>query len=374
MKIDMFDNIICSIYRAVDQADAWNEITQQISCALGSEKFLFATRDKNTLDIKGKYHWSIGNDALDDYLSHYSDVDILSQNLLLSQRERFHSSQELYPDKMFLSSELYADFCRPYHIRHSMGVAFDIPESSLYTQFACLRDTKSGPFSEAEIAPWNRLVQHFKQFVYLKQKYQHMDIVARSTEQVIERFSVAAFLCDQDRRILYHNLPAESLLARSSIFTSNTDKLVFRRQHHKAIFTKLLRQAYSASAGTGTLSGGACYLNENDITVEVRAFPFNYRPEGVVDSPKNCVLVLAVDTTNDIEISANTIQQLYNLTSSEADICRLLIKGISLNEIADIRQSSQLTVRTQLRSINQKMEVSSQPGLISKILRGIARI
>lgn len=290
------DDLVCALYRSVDQPDEWLEVTGQIAAAIGSEKFLLATRDQVTLEMRGNFHWSLGENALDDYLAHYSSVDVLSQSLEYSQRGCFHTNQGLYPDKKFLSSELYNDYCRPYKIRHSMGVAFDVPDSTLYTQFACLRGPDEKQFKDDEVRRWNSLVPHLQQFVYLRQKFQHLEVLARSTEQIVERFSVAAFLCKANGQILGRNNLAEDMLRTSNVFTSQHETLSFKHDKHNKKFSELLNQAHNAANGKGGFTSSDWRLQQNDSILVFRVLPFIFRSEGIVDSTQPCALVLITNT------------------------------------------------------------------------------
>lgn len=55
----------------------------------------------------------------------------------------------------------------------------------------------------------------------------------------------------------------------------------------------------------------------------------------------------------------------WSLTSSERDVALLAIKGLSLAEIADIRQTKPGTIKAQCNAIYQKAGVSGRPQLLS---------
>ena len=65
----------------------------------------------------------------------------------------------------------------------------------------------------------------------------------------------------------------------------------------------------------------------------------------------------------------------YGLTAAETDIVRLLVEGRSAGEIAAARDTSRLTVRTQVKSILQKTGIESQSDLVRRLgfLQGMER-
>lgn len=291
----VLNEIISDLYRCVDQPEQWLDVTGKIAAMVGAEKFLFASRDKVTLEMKGQFHWALGDDALEAYMSHYSDVDVLSQSLERAPRDRFHTSHDLYSEKQLFSSELYNDFCKPFGISHSIGVAFDDPDSTLYSQFACLWDSDTKKLQANDIQPLNTLVPHLQQFVRLRNKFEHLQNQARSTEQIVERFSMPAFICNANGKILANNTLAEDMLRTSNIITSITNKIVFYQQHHKEQFNILLHHAVNAVDGGDEFSNGTWHAQKNNTVLEFSIFPFTYRPEGLLDHSQPCALVLISD-------------------------------------------------------------------------------
>lgn len=298
------DSLISELYRSIDQPDQWEDVFRKIANSLGADRFLFASRDKITLEMQGQYHWSLGDDALNAYMSHYSSVDALSKNLECAQRNRFHTSQDLCPDRELFSSEIYNDFCRPYGIRHSAGVAFDDPASTLYSQFACFRDANMDEFNEKDLRPWNALIPHLQQFFSLRNKFQSLEMQSRSTDHVVEHFPVAAFLCKANGQILGRNSLAEALLRTTVSFTSRAETLLFYHHHQQTKFSELLQQAHNAVNGIDGFSNSSFLIQDNDSVYELTVMPFTYRPEGVVDCIEPCALVLVADKT-----SSNTLIQ-----------------------------------------------------------------
>lgn len=61
----------------------------------------------------------------------------------------------------------------------------------------------------------------------------------------------------------------------------------------------------------------------------------------------------------------------WKLTSSEKEIAFLLLKGLSLKEIADIRQTSEKTVRTQATSLYSKSGVAGRSELSAFFLEDL---
>jgi tetratricopeptide (TPR) repeat protein len=291
--------LICALYRAVDQPHDWHAVLDRIATSMGADRFLFASRDRATVKMHDQFHWGLGDEALNDYTSHYSTVDVLSKNLEQARKGLFHSSQELYPEKKLYSTELYNDFCRPYDIRHSVDVAFDNLDSTLYSQFACFRGAGTEAFTDREMRPWDALVPHLQQCVSLRNKFLQLQSLTRSTEQLVNSFPMAAFLCQANGQLLSHNQLAENMLSTATRFTAKTGAFIFHHHRDNTRFRTMLHQAQFAAVGKAAPANNRWSLEESGTTLNFSVLPFTFRPEGLLDSVQPCALVLITAERND---------------------------------------------------------------------------
>lgn len=63
----------------------------------------------------------------------------------------------------------------------------------------------------------------------------------------------------------------------------------------------------------------------------------------------------------------------WQLSEAEKDIALLTIKGMTISEIADIRQTKQSTIKTQSSSIYKKAGVSSRAQLVSLLIEELLK-
>ena len=62
----------------------------------------------------------------------------------------------------------------------------------------------------------------------------------------------------------------------------------------------------------------------------------------------------------------------WNLTPAEQDVALFVIKGLSTQDIAALRNTSEGTVKTQTNSIYRKADVSSRAQLVSSFIQDLA--
>jgi DNA-binding CsgD family transcriptional regulator len=58
------------------------------------------------------------------------------------------------------------------------------------------------------------------------------------------------------------------------------------------------------------------------------------------------------------------MEELYDLTSAEASILGLLVKGHTTSELSEIRNTSRETVRTQVKALLSKTRTKGRPDLV----------
>ena len=86
------------------------------------------------------------------------------------------------------------------------------------------------------------------------------------------------------------------------------------------------------------------------------------------------VLVLFSDTEHVDEGVAERLQQIYDLTPTEAEVAQWLMAGTSTNDIADIFGNSIHTIRTHVKRVMRKCGASSQVELVGLLQRSLVRL
>lgn len=90
-----------------------------------------------------------------------------------------------------------------------------------------------------------------------------------------------------------------------------------------------------------------------------------------LDAPLEGALVTIIDPERVPRIRVDRFVSLYRLTDAEADVCRMIIQGKSVNEIAEARNTSPVTAKNQISAVLAKTNVGSRSELIRTIFRVI---
>lgn len=90
---------------------------------------------------------------------------------------------------------------------------------------------------------------------------------------------------------------------------------------------------------------------------------------GELDGPPNLLLAQFVDMSSHRHCSITPFQLAYELSAAEAEVAELLITGMTYNEIADHRDKSLETIRSQVKNILAKANCKTRVDLIRLILK-----
>lgn len=74
--------------------------------------------------------------------------------------------------------------------------------------------------------------------------------------------------------------------------------------------------------------------------------------------------MFVVDPENSVAISTQRLAALFMLSPAEAEVARAMVDGLSASEIADMRGTSEDTVRSQFKSIYAKTGVHRRADLV----------
>jgi DNA-binding CsgD family transcriptional regulator len=238
-----------------------------------------------------------------------------------------------------------------------------IKQDGLLVGLAVLRSRKDGHISDEQRRVFSHLAPHLRAAVRTQ-----MTLMSQGVSVItgtMETLSVAAFVCDPQGRVLARTSLTEPLVQGGSHFRLRHGRLAAcndpdGRALAAEIFTAGLKVGASRPAGPIVLRDA---LGGDPLLVEVASLPASRHPFGV----ERAVLVM-VGPRHVVDNGASAIARaLYGLTAAEAEIAGDLVAGHRPQTIADRRGTALTTVRTHIRRILEKAEVSSQLELVGGI-------
>jgi DNA-binding CsgD family transcriptional regulator len=173
-----------------------------------------------------------------------------------------------------------------------------------------------------------------------------------------------------ESEIMLANQEAERVLAANDGLSRAASGKIAARDGEAAVrLTAAVRRADRAARleevdGSATLevprrSGGEPYL--------VDVVPL--RDDGdELGAAFNGVLLVLIDPEHREMVSVHGLARSYRLSPAEMLVCQLLVQGLTLNEIADQRDVSADTVKSQVRAIYTKTGTKNRAELVRRAL------
>lgn len=254
----------------------------------------------------------------------------------------------------------YAEFCR----RHDIPYGSQTPltrDPSGVIGLSVLRTRAQGAPAAEDRRTFERLAPHARAAVKMQQTLEGRgaDLLAG----VLDRLGRPAFVCDGQGLVQAMTPSAEALLGAGALRLGRG-----QLRAADAGATHRLEAAIDR-ARHGVAPSSAVILPHPDPDqvrmLEVVALP--RAPYAFGFEPRVLVLAQAPDRAPDAV--ARLLQAAYGLTAAEAQVAALMGTGESPEAIALARQVSEGTVRTHLRAIYQKLDVSRQLELSARLAR-----
>lgn len=224
------------------------------------------------------------------------------------------------------------------------------------------------PFTEEELYYLDCLLPH------IKRTFEFSNLIKKLKEKQetllfsLSKMPLGVIILDQNLTVNYANSLAMSLIEsrlglciENNIFKADSDI-----DHRK------IQNSISKLLDTGNMSASLQIKKEPRRKTLDLTFRHANQNQKMSLSTQDKQIVVYLSCPEFCSFSSEEIlQNAYNLTTTEALLALSISKGLTLQNIAEGRSVSIQTVRSQLKSIFQKMNINSQSDLIRHILAGV---
>lgn len=347
-----FYGMVARLYEAAAEKDGWLPVCQALAADLGAlNSGAWIARPEGVLTLAHNYSQL----AWQQYNAYYHQLDLWHRAALQTRSFDAMLGERLVPTRDVIKSEFYGDFGRAHGAAHALGatISIDGMESGVVFHLAVTRDKQAGGFSERDEWYLRRLIPHIQSAIRLYLKLQNLERRAMVALQALDVFAMGVLVVDSEARADFVNRAAEKIAARK-------DGLVLGKQGSLSAMlsaeTRTLRQLISSVSDGGP--GGAMNLSRRNRRppYSVLVSPF---PPPLGECAHGSVLVLIGEPSADDGLPEQWLTGICRLSSAELSVCKVLVSGQTADEIAEARQVSVNTVRTQISSILAKTGTQS---------------
>lgn len=390
MNQGTLDRDLHAIYQTVSNPNRWSECIEAIGQSINAKSGMIGFDDVVTKTPLSSERFGFSPDQIPIILK-YSPVDIWVQNLIKSGIDTFGVSEQFVPYKKFLASGMFDGYCRDFDMHHATGVYID-KSDGIGLRMAFHRSRSQGGFDAKEVPYLNTLLPHLKRAANLAKLFQHARLSSRKLDQSLDALPYGAMILNEHGCVLLSNTAAERCLNGSSQCFSYSnahiksvkgvqDSDYFGLLNSLTRSEKLAEMPLAKSFLVRSHEGGHLVefnrfeadMDDLNPLVDWRLYSSN------ASVPCVLVLIKKLGASNGRKMqeldsaAANTahlrLEKLYHLTKAESDISAQLCAGLSPADISKIRFRSVDTIRTQIKTIQTKMNVHSTNKVISNVAR-----
>lgn len=365
-----------SIYDASVDQDGWNKALDVVVADIGALGAALLVRNRGNdpyaaISLSQAYMINEGKDVAEyiERYSHYEADDwtlidrqkpcepVMDANAGLTVEER-----DIRPDYVFLRE------------RFGIGrrIGFRLNENKVWFDAV----TVCFPYEQPKIPPlcfelargfaphMARSVQFGRMFGELQNRY-------KAVLSVLDRVGVGLAIALPSGEMIVANTEAERILSLSDGIGLSPER---KLRTHPSDLAREINNAIVRLAATAN-GDGAHSQHSTLIPRRSSASHFLLEVSPLRDARKEidvglfgCLIVL-IDPDHVPHLDLNRFQSLYELSTSEADVCRLILSGHVPAEVSEMRGTSQNTTKAQIAAIYQKTGARHRSDLVRLIVR-----
>src|SRR5215211_3511011 len=371
MHQETIERICELLYEAAAVSETWPKALAALADATGAVNAHFAVWNgrENKSDFLASAHPDHGWETL--YSTYYGAIAPYRQ-LLESRKVGEWIAIQHYFDQAFVQrNEHFNDFLLRIGGLYSVkGRVFETPSRDTYAVIGVLRSPKAGPLDGDEIARLTTSLNgHFRCAAALHHKLSSARPNGCLLEAAIDKLSLGILIVDRRGKVLAANRTAQNMLQTGDALIERSGVLRARhRDDHERLTHSLAGAAGSKRLGASDCirlsrqSGKPAYM----ATVAPLTEAVDLASMG--GDRAALIVIYDPDRTHSSDLG-QVLQQAFGLTPAEARTASLVGSGLAPQDVADQVGITVGTIRSELKSVFEKLEISRQSELAALVAR-----
>jgi DNA-binding CsgD family transcriptional regulator len=268
-------------------------------------------------------------------------------------------------DEKFLASQVYAEALKPAGVRHTMAVVLDADPVQAVT-LALGRGASAGDYGAEEAKLLALLAPHFRSALTVRREFE----LARASAATLNSFDRAIMLVTEQGTVCFANEEAERILVARDGLESGPGGLRAARNAETATLRRMIVEAAHAGLGGSEGAGGAMAVSRPSLRMPyvVQVSPAGASTQACHGfAPQPMAALFVRDPECRARPPADSLKQLYGLTTAEAELALQIYDGLGLSEAADALGISTNTAKTHLKCVFEKVGVGRQSALVREL-------
>jgi DNA-binding CsgD family transcriptional regulator len=297
------------------------------------------------------------------YAQHYFAKDPRPHLAAKAGVGQLFDTRDVIDKRLESQSEIMQDFLLPRGVGHCIGGQLLASESQIgYVAFLDSHDRAKGK-SPKQLDFMRRLMPHLSKSTQLLLDLSQLRNRLAASEQALDASEAAIFTLTRRHRVVSANRKAESLLRQRTVLKAPGGTLSVSEPSLVNKWSALLQRVVASGLSESlTLVGRQ---NTGHLQASVSRI-FSGSNDALTQMADLLVMVSSIEHRR--VASVKQLAELFGLSQAEGLLARALAQGIEPSVFAESRGIKLSTVRTQIKSVMEKLQVKRMPDLVRVVL------
>jgi DNA-binding CsgD family transcriptional regulator/PAS domain-containing protein len=281
----------------------------------------------------------------------------------------------IIPDREFENTEYYWDFFRRFDVFSAAGVVVEC-SNDVMALFAVQRPRRMSGFSKEDLRRIDGLFPPLRRALMMGRRLQLAESDRRAALATLDRLAAGVILIDAHGQTVHANAAAQAMLRQRDGLSLVNRQMIGATPDATARLAKVIGEAAGTfTNGTGS-SGGALALARPSGKGSYLVTVSPLAPENpLTDGPRRVAAIVFIDDPDAaVRTPPEELKALFGLTTAEAKVALAWANGERAENICDAHGTKLETVRSQIRSIHDKLGVSRQAQASKRIVKATALV
>ena len=361
-------NLISDIYETILAPGKWKSVLDRFADHSRAKSSVLLVTNDSIHDyscIAYSKHWTRRN--IIEYGRHFYDEEMQVFRLIAEKSvHQFVSDTEIVEDvDDYLSRPVNQWMRETLGIANRSGCGLHVHRA--WTGVITLQyDNQHGTVTQADKQRADPYVSHFARAVEINRSLSVLKQQYNAVLAALDHFMIAVMIIDPHGNVVLENSTAQELLEDNDGLGINSNrKLVTPDSQEQSQLDQSLKQVLeTAVAQDNTAMTVNVFKRPSGKDPYVLELSPLCDPNNDIDTNFRGAIGFVIDPSQGRRIDTRGIQQIYGLTKTEAIVCKLLAEGHSTQDMADLRNVSLETIRSQIKTIMEKTSTNSRIDLV----------
>lgn len=345
------------LYRSLVDDEALQEFLDGCSNALSSDSVVLLQH--NYADPEKSLLFFNSNTDADErhYHRFASRGDFVDKSLPYLQPGTVVRLPNVLEESLFQKTQFYEYFCVEHNFSNGMAITIHADYESLVVLL--FNRPGNEPYDPEDQRWLERLAPHLLNYYRLSGHVRSLDLRLQRAHKVLDSLNLGIAMIGASKTVRFMNRRAQALVGRSDSLDFEKGQLRSRKADIDKWLSSRIREA-SQSMANFNEARFSMLLHEGNERLHLFVLPLKSRKSG---SLRSCA-VLLTDLQIDTNRLSSTLAAMYGLSARESQVAALLTQGLPTIQIAEQMQIKESTVRTLIKRVFAKTEVTRQADLI----------